>query len=135
MFCLDTNVVIGVMTKRAPRLEVRLEAEIARGTALFLSSIVVYELSYGAAKSAHKVRNLARIQDFLVAVPTVAPFDPGDAAEAGDIRAHLEGTGQPIGPHDILIAAQARRRDAALVTLNRREFERVPGLIVTDWGV
>ena len=33
-----------------------------------------------------------------------------------------------------LAAAQARRRGAALVTLNRREFERVPGLIVTDWA-
>jgi tRNA(fMet)-specific endonuclease VapC len=40
----------------------------------------------------------------------------------------------PISPYDVLIAAQARRRGAALVTLNRNEFERVPGLLVTDWG-
>jgi len=33
-----------------------------------------------------------------------------------------------------LIAAQARRRAATLVTLNRREFARVPGLGVTDWA-
>ena len=31
-------------------------------------------------------------------------------------------------------AAQARRRGATLVTLNRREFERVPGLSVADWA-
>jgi tRNA(fMet)-specific endonuclease VapC len=42
-------------------------------------------------------------------------------------------SGTPIGPYDVLIAAQARRRGAALVTSNRREFERVPGLIVADW--
>ena len=30
--------------------------------------------------------------------------------------------------------SQARRRGAALVTLNHREFERVPGLKVTDWS-
>ena len=53
---------------------------------------------------------------------------------AADIRASLEALGTPIGPYDVLIAAQARRRNAALVTLNRREFERVPGLIVTNWG-
>ncbi|MFZ4603412.1 MAG: PIN domain-containing protein [Caulobacterales bacterium] len=63
----------------------------------------------------------------------VLDFDAEDAAEAGDIRAALELQGAPIGPYDILIAAQARRRSAALVTLNRREFERVPGLIVADW--
>ena len=29
--------------------------------------------------------------------------------------------------------AQVRCRGAALVTLNQREFERVPGLIVVNW--
>jgi tRNA(fMet)-specific endonuclease VapC len=52
---------------------------------------------------------------------------------AGDIRAELEKMGTPIGHYDYLIAAQARRRGAALVTLNQREFARVPGLIVMDW--
>jgi tRNA(fMet)-specific endonuclease VapC len=34
----------------------------------------------------------------------------------------------------VLIAAQARRRGATLVTSNMREFERVPGLLVVDWA-
>jgi predicted nucleic acid-binding protein len=33
----------------------------------------------------------------------------------------------------LLIAAQARRRDATLVTGNAREFARVAGLTVADW--
>jgi tRNA(fMet)-specific endonuclease VapC len=123
MFCLDANIVIGIMTKRAPRLAERLRAEIMLGTQLLIPAVVLFELRYGA-----------RIADFLAAVPTIAPFEAADAAEAGDIRAYLEGKGAPIGPFDYLIAAQARRRGAALVTLNRREFERVPGLIVTDWA-
>jgi tRNA(fMet)-specific endonuclease VapC len=65
--------------------------------------------------------------------PTL-PFEAEDVAHAGDIRAHPESKGTPIGPYDYLIAAQARRRSAALVTLNVREFSRVPGLIVTDWA-
>ena len=60
-------------------------------------------------------------------------FDCEDAREAGEIRAVLEASGQPIGPYDTLIAAQARRRRATLATLNVREFERVPGLRVEDW--
>jgi len=40
-----------------------------------------------------------------------------------------------MGPFDILFVAQARRRAAALVAVNRREFERVPGLdATTDEG-
>jgi tRNA(fMet)-specific endonuclease VapC len=45
----------------------------------------------------------------------------------------LERAGTPIGPYDILIAAQARRRGAVLVTANRREFARVPGLRIESW--
>ena len=62
------------------------------------------------------------------------PFDLEDASEAGEIRAFLEMRGEPIGHYDILIAAQARRRGATLVTANTREFERVPGLLVVDWA-
>ncbi len=52
---------------------------------------------------------------------------------AGNIRAELEKAGTPIGHYDYLIAAQARRRAATLVTANFREFARVPGLVVADW--
>jgi predicted nucleic acid-binding protein len=48
------------------------------------------------------------------------------------IRATLERAGTPIAAYDILIAAQARRRGATLVTANGREFARVPRL-KTDW--
>ncbi len=85
-------------------------------------------------KSACPDRNLARLADFLSATPQIRPVGAADAAEAGDIGAFVEAQGNPIGPYDLLIAAQARLRGAALVTTNRREFERVPGLMVTDWA-
>jgi tRNA(fMet)-specific endonuclease VapC len=64
----------------------------------------------------------------------VLPFETEDADHAADIRAGLEKAGAPIGPFDYLIAAQARRRSAALVTQNTSEFERVPGLLVVNWA-
>ena len=64
---------------------------------------------------------------------TLLPFEPEDAEEAGDIRAVLESAGTPIGPYDILIAAQARRRGAVLVTANIGEFSRVQGLATENW--
>ena len=47
--------------------------------------------------------------------------------------AALETAGMPIGPYDLLIAAQALRSGATLVTANVAEFSRVHGLAWQDW--
>lgn len=65
---------------------------------------------------------------------TLIDFNEADAGEAADIRAYLRRRGTPIGPYDVLIAAQARRAGTALVTANTSEFNRVPGLQVLDWA-
>ncbi|MCM0019985.1 MAG: type II toxin-antitoxin system VapC family toxin [Tagaea sp.] len=134
MFCLDTNVVIDALGARAPTVAARLDTELSRGTALFVSSVVVFELRFGVAKSRDPNRNAARLEKFFAASIAILPLDHDDAAEAGEIRAELECLGKPIGPYDVLIAGQARRRGLALVTANRREFERVPGLATVDWS-
>jgi tRNA(fMet)-specific endonuclease VapC len=132
MMCLDTNVVIGCLSGRAPALAERLERELL--TADFaLPTIVLFELRYGIAKSARPRDNAERLVTFLELPIAILPFEPDDAEEAGDIRAALERAGTPIGPYDILIAAQARRRGATLVTANLREFARVPRLKTDDW--
>ena len=134
MFLLDTNAIIAVLTERVPAVARRLEAEVTRGTPLLLSTIVLYELRYGVAKSARRAQNEAMLEGFLELPIHMADFGLEDAAHAADIRAYLAAQGTPIGPYDILIAAQARCRNAVLVSANRREFDRVPGLIVTDWA-
>lgn len=87
------------------------------------------------AKSAWAPQARSLLDAFLAAGFERIVFNEEDAREAGDIRAYLERRGQPIGPFDYLIAAQARQRGAVLVTTNRQEFDRVPGLMVTDWAV
>ena len=133
MFFLDTNIIITVMNRRDEAIDFRLQNEIEAGSAIIVPSPVLFELRYGAAKSQNPTRNHERIDAFLTAITEIMGFDDADANEAGEIRAILESKASPIGPHDLLIAAQARRREAILVTLNRREFERVPALMVTDW--
>ena len=134
MICLDTNAVIAVLNDRASPVRRKIEAAIASGEALAISSIVLLELRYGAVKSARPERNLQRIADFLAGPIEILPFEPADAEEAGDIRATLEQAGTPIGPYDVLLAGQARRHDALLVTANEREFARVPRLKFEDWA-
>jgi tRNA(fMet)-specific endonuclease VapC len=135
MICLDTNAVIAALNQRTSPVLIRIEDAIGSGATLAISSIVLFELRYGAAKSARPERNTQRIADFLTGPIEVLPFEPADAEEAGDIRAALERAGTPIGPYDILVAAQARRRDALLVTANAREFARVPRLKFEDWAI
>ncbi len=49
------------------------------------------------------------------------------------VRADLTGSGAPIGPNDLLIAAIALADDLILVTHNTDEFGRVKGLRMEDW--
>lgn len=134
MFCLDTNVVIFALNKRKPQIAERLATELKAGAALMIPAAAIFELSYGIAKSKRPQQARALLEEFLSAGFELPAFDVDDAREGGDIRAFLEERGTPIGPFDYLIAAQARRRGAVLVTTNRREFDRVPNLMVTDWG-
>lgn len=97
-----------------------------------ISSIVLSELSYGVAKSAHPQQNLAALREFVMALE-VAPYDDTCAMQYGVARAALERKGEPIGSLDNLIAAHALSLDVVLVTHNVREFSRVPGLRAEDW--
>jgi tRNA(fMet)-specific endonuclease VapC len=135
MFCLDTNVVVRLLNGRSPALRRRFEAERLAGRRLSLSAVALHELRFGAANSERPTENARALDRFLDDEIEVLAFGPEDATEAGAIRAHLRTRGTLIGPCDILIAAQARRRGATLVTGNTREFARVPRLLVVDWAV
>ncbi len=63
----------------------------------------------------------------------VLDFDQLAAVQYGQIRAMVESIGKPVGPMDMLIAAQAKSRDLILVTNNEREFRRVEGLRIENW--
>lgn len=135
MIHLDTNVAIALLNNRQPQVRARFDAAQATATPMALSIIVYHELMYGAAGSERRKANEDKIALFIAAGRfSLLPFEDRDAVEAADIRAALKQLGTPIGPYDVLIAAQARRAGATLVTANTSEFERVSGLIVIDWA-
>jgi tRNA(fMet)-specific endonuclease VapC len=107
----------------------------AQGASMSISSVVLYELWYGVARSERRRENAERMRVFLSGNINVLAFEEEDAATAGDLRAALETKGTPIGPYDLLIAAQALRSGTILVTANVSEFARVPGLSWQDWTV
>lgn len=133
MILLGTNVVVALMNDRSRAVRAEFDKRSAAGEELGLSSIVVFELQFGVARSERKQENVAMLSRFLTRLNGVVDFDAEDAAVAGSVRATLSSAGTPIGPYDLLIGAQALRRGATLVTANTREFARINGLKVEDW--
>ncbi len=73
----------------------------------------------------------AQVEAILAAMdvlPLEAPVDEQYAR----LRLHLEHMGTPIGPNDMLQAAQALAENATLVSANTNEFHRVPGLMCVN---
>ena len=92
--------------------------------------IVAAELWTGVKKNLQThPRQSARLEAFLNLF-WIAEFTLEAALHYADIRAALEEAGTPIGPFDLLIAAQARNLGATLVTANAGEFRRIKGLRV-----
>ena len=136
MIHLDTNVAIALLDGHRSSIREQFNSARLAGTPLGLSMIVYHELMYGAAYSERRAANENKIALFLAAGNLeLIPFEQADAREAADIRAYLRRQATPIGPYDVLIAGQARRAEASLVTANSKEFQPVPGLIVMDWSV
>jgi len=134
-YLLDTNACIALINGRPKAVRRRFQRAIAKEATILVSSVVVFELWYGVAKSERKEANTQRLEVFLAGPLEWTLFDQEDAREAGLVRANLEIAGKPIGAYDVLIAGQARRRGATLVTSNVGEFERVGGLKWEDWAV
>lgn len=127
MFLPDTNACSHFMRGH----EALVPRWLAAAPSLRLSAIVVAELEHGAAK-AGSARQRARLDELVATLPN-EPFSIADATRFGQLRTALERRGEVIGPYDLLIAAQALRLGATVVTHNLREFARVPGLKCEDW--
>ena len=63
---------------------------------------------------------------------TVLPFDVATAKVYGQLRAHLERTGQLLADADLQITATAIYHDLEVVTGNLRHFGRIPRIRVNQ---
>ena len=128
-YLLDTNILSDLV--RAPQGRIA-EAIAREGEGSVCTSIIVAaELRFGARKRGSK-RLSFQLEAILSAIE-VLPFEPPADHSYAKLRTHLERAGTPIGPNDMLIAAQALAARLILVTANEREFRRVPGLGVENW--
>jgi tRNA(fMet)-specific endonuclease VapC len=130
IYLLDSNVCIGWLRQREPKLVARFRRE-PKGN-IRLCSVVVGELLFGARRSKKASAALSQVRIFCAPYVSL-PFDDRAADEYSIIRTHLTNLGQLIGHNDLLIAAIALTNGLTLVTHNTTEFSRVPRLLLEDW--
>jgi tRNA(fMet)-specific endonuclease VapC len=133
-YLLDTNACIALINGEPLAVRTHLQKAAAAGARVVVSSIALFQLWYGVAKSTRQDFNRKRLETFLAGPILVLSFDHADSQAAGSIRATLEASGRPIGAYEVLMAGQALRHQLTLVTANVSEFSRVKGLAWQDWA-
>ena len=121
MILADTDVLIDFLAGRDPGAA-RVTREIQSGN-LWTTVITRFEMLSGA-RGAREIRIVGDLLDSL----RVVLLDIAAADRAAEVRRSLERKGAAIGMADSLIAGIALQVGAALLTRNRRHFERVDGL-------
>jgi len=117
-YLLDTNACIALINGNPPSVRVKFRKATDLGGQVFVSSIALFELWYGVAKSSRRDFNKKRLETFFAGPIHPLSFEDQDGEIAGAIRADLESIGKPIGAYDLLIAGQAIRNKLTLTTAN-----------------
>ncbi len=96
-----------------------------------ISVITVSELLHGVlrAKGPIRARRRAFVEHVLAGLQAI-PITTPVARVHADIWADLSDRGEPIGAHDLWIAATAVAHGMGVATRNTSHFDRVPGLRV-----
>jgi tRNA(fMet)-specific endonuclease VapC len=123
---LDSNIVVALFDE-----EPAAERGLQSARRVYVPSIVLGELYYGAEKSGRRAENLARVDRFGATGIVLAP-DIASARRYGAIRDVLRRRGRPIPDHDIWVAAIALQHDLTLISRDGH-FREIEGLDIESW--
>lgn len=126
--CLfDTNIVIGLF---ANEVEITEKIKFFSGR-IFIPSIVLGELFYGAERSTRKEENRKKIEE-LAEVSWILECDMNTARSYGKIKNQLKVKGSPIPENDIWIAALADQYQLLLITRDKH-FNNIEAISIETW--
>jgi tRNA(fMet)-specific endonuclease VapC len=125
-FLLDTNIIIALFAD-----EETIKSNLAQTHEVFIPSIVIGELYYGARKSGRIEANLIRINEF-VGSSTILVCDTETAQQYGEVKNNLRLKGRPLPENDVWIAALSLQHDLILVTRDAH-FKEVESLQTLAW--
>jgi tRNA(fMet)-specific endonuclease VapC len=125
-YLLDTNIVIALFGNDSGVLQ-----QLSAASHIFIPSIVLGELYYGANKSAHSKSNITHIDNFSLKSAVLA-YDTDTARHYGYIKDHLRAKGNPIPENDIWIAALAKQYHLTLISRDQH-FRVIKEIKVEQW--
>ena len=123
---LDTNIMIAIFAGDA-----EVKTSLAGANEIFVPSIALGELYYGAHKSSRVEANIVRINEFA-ASSSVLTCDTETSQEYGRLKNSLRIKGRPIPENDIWIAAIAKQYELTLVSRDEH-FNEIDELSVMAW--
>ena len=124
-YFLDTSVAIEYI--RGNKKIIRFVDDLKEG--VFIDYIVVAELYEGVYRVEKSKQIKNGIEQFMSGTEILS-INFSTATEFGKIRADLRNNGNSIEDFDIMIAASCLTNELALVTLNKKHFERIKDLEV-----
>lgn len=128
-FLFDTSVLIGIERKHIS-LDSLIEEQ--EKEPLGISVITVAELLHGvhrAISHKHRLQREAFVKRIIEIFPAY-PFDIQVARLYAEIWARLAKKGENVGAHDLIIAATAVSLGFEVVTLNRKDFDKIDGISI-----
>lgn len=129
-YLLDTNVCVEGLRGKPTAVQWLTRVGLA---ACAISEITLAELYYGAANAAspHQARRHQAVNAFLevVAVLSIRPA----LQMFGEEKTRLRRAGTPVEDFDLLIGCTAKAHQLPVVTGNRRHFERIAEVDLSDW--
>ena len=105
----------------------RLRELIEEGHRILVPALVLYEWRRGP-----RLEEELAAQEALFPSSDTLPFGPAEAARASELYRRVQrARDREI---DLAISAHALTQDAALWTLNEKDFEDIPGLVLVPQG-
>jgi tRNA(fMet)-specific endonuclease VapC len=123
---LDTSFIIQLFGRDADA-----ERVVASASELYLPSIALGELLYGAERSSRRAENIAQVEEFAASA-AVLSCDAETAWHYGEMKSSLRRKGRPLPDNDIWIAAIARQHQLTVATRDAH-FGEIHGLALLSW--
>lgn len=125
-YLLDTSIVIKIFAKDKEILK-----KVGQCSEVFIPTIVIGELYYGAYNSTKVKGNIKRIEQ-LTQTTSILDCNIETSREYGAIKKDLKSKGTPIPENDIWIAAIALQHDLPLAGRDQH-FEYIDKLTYKRW--
>lgn len=132
MYVLDTNAVSEPI-KSPPNAIFMHTLATKRPELLYMTSITVMELRFGAMKRKDAERFWKRIEAEAISKYAILDFGEPEAILAADLTLSLTKRGELIGFEDTMIASVALSHGFTVVTRNEKHFRRIPELRIENW--